>query len=1021
MPTKIDSMLVNIDKTGLATNILYDRIVPWSRLSSFNNEINVSNVNHFEQSLLDIYNASNQSKFIDHHNLRNLYSNKNFKSIVDIGIINVEYNQLNYNTSNPNEGGLILNAEKFESNNNGTEFIKNQTLIISPLKKGVVGPDITFNFDNGFLFEEVGQKELTSIVADFGTGQNHLIYENGNFLFNTLQINYNDAGYKTLNFLATFTDNTTLSTNALLYVGFVSHYPPNGLTADGEVDATIPFPEYFNGPIRRGHLEYRIFYRNGGSKLFRPIIVVDGFDPEDKRKIEDSDVPDVDPDKHDSMREFMSFNDGNNDVDLIENLNIKGYDVILVNHPTYSSLDGGDEIDGGADYIERNALTHVELYKQLNDSLSSNNSQEQLVIIGPSMGGQISRYALAYMEKPENNQPDHNVRLWVSIDSPHLGANIPIGLQTLVNQVASSGNADAQDFVNKQLGSIAAKQQLIEQFNGYTNSNYINHDYMDGRTIGQGFSENRGSNYYTTYYNDLFENGKEYSKGYPENLRKIALVNGSLKGNKVFNLNSNQQSFYTDDSEQALNIRGYVPNCIPWPFCSDIHAASLEAFSLPPFGQTNKISRFKKSFNDSSKFATNINSRGNMDNISGGWFDGYDKLAGSIDTDPFLSSGSFWFMGGLLTILAVIDIDNVDFDIEKNEYVHSFIPTFSSLGILQPDQSWSQNLDRDLTCNNEIPFDTYFGPKNNEQHTSFTQESVNWLLGELDGVPQPATVYRGNNGPIVYGPAIICHDDLVTYDLDLCSAVYTQWEVSSNLDIETFSPNFVVVSPKSFVDNQYGAQGFIKATIGNVVINRNIWIGLPTTPEDIEGPDVIHVGSTNNYSTDNGGGAQSYQWSLPQPFDPNTDIVSYIDGTSDHWQMLEIYSESKYNNGVFSGNGGYEGEMEVIGVNSCGDGRYAATLEISQNNSGPCPTCYDPIQVVPVPNSANEEFKLDFAQHPPGTYYIYIFDANSNIMYQGETENYKKTVDTTDLPNGIYYLHIHDGNEVTSQQLYIQH
>ena len=111
------------------------------------------------------------------------------------------------------------------------------------------------------------------------------------------------------------------------------------------------------------------------------------------------------------------------------------------------------------------------------------------------MGGQISRYALAYMEA---NNIEHNTRLWVSIDSPHLGANIPIGLQTLVRQVMSD-NALAQDFVNNHLGSAAAKQQLIEQLGGWNTSN-VHQELLNGRTISQGFSQTRGHPFYIQYY-----------------------------------------------------------------------------------------------------------------------------------------------------------------------------------------------------------------------------------------------------------------------------------------------------------------------------------------------------------------------------------------------------------------------------------------------------------------------------------------------------------------------------------------
>ncbi len=74
-----------------------------------------------------------------------------------------------------------------------------------------------------------------------------------------------------------------------------------------------------------------------------------------------------------------------------------------------------------------------------------------------------------------------------------------------------------------------------------------------------------------------------------------------------------------------------------------------------------------------------------------------------------------------------------------------------------------------------------------------------------------------------------------------------------------------------------------------------------------------------------------------------------------------------------------------------------------------------------MPNSADENFILDFSSYPEGTYYIYIYDQYSNILYEGESINIEKTVGTIDIPNGLYYLHIHNGNEVITQQLIINH
>ena len=100
---------------------------------------------------------------------------------------------------------------------------------------------------------------------------------------------------------------------------------------------------------------------------------------------------------------------------------------VILNFPNWTASDGMTLVDGGADFIQRNAFILVKLINEIN---SMKVGSEQNVIIGPSMGGLISRYALRYMEQ---NTLDHDTRLYLSFDSPHLGANVPIGLQYLFN------------------------------------------------------------------------------------------------------------------------------------------------------------------------------------------------------------------------------------------------------------------------------------------------------------------------------------------------------------------------------------------------------------------------------------------------------------------------------------------------------------------------------------------------------------------------------------------------------------
>lgn len=148
---------------------------------------------------------------------------------------------------------------------------------------------------------------------------------------------------------------------------------------------------------------------------------------------------------YDSIVDLQDFTLSNgDDGNALETLRTEGFDVIIVNHPTYKTDDLNTPIvdpeevtiDGGAYYIESNAFALVKLLQKTKALLVDNGSDAQIKLIGPSMGGQIAKYALSYMEKQEeltgDEEWDHNVSHYVSFDSPHLGANIPLGDQALL-------------------------------------------------------------------------------------------------------------------------------------------------------------------------------------------------------------------------------------------------------------------------------------------------------------------------------------------------------------------------------------------------------------------------------------------------------------------------------------------------------------------------------------------------------------------------------------------------------------
>jgi len=86
----------------------------------------------------------------------------------------------------------------------------------------------------------------------------------------------------------------------------------------------------------------------------------------------------------------------------------------------------------GTDDIRRNAALFRDVVAWVNNEKAANGSTEQNVVLGISMGGLVARYGLAQMERAAPNSSQ--TRLLVTHDSPHRGANTPLGLQALTRQ-----------------------------------------------------------------------------------------------------------------------------------------------------------------------------------------------------------------------------------------------------------------------------------------------------------------------------------------------------------------------------------------------------------------------------------------------------------------------------------------------------------------------------------------------------------------------------------------------------------
>ena len=837
--SSLDLQLANVDQSSVTSGIIYERSGIMANLYEFNQKRekphNTANFRFFEQALFELRKASNDNKLITIIDLENRISKDQFQTnVVNIGIINTPFQILNYNPERPEEGGLLLNNDLFEQMPDREPFNTLYAVVIAPLKNAVVGEQIIYNFSENLILNN-GETRILNLKADFGNGIIYEIINNGVLILPTIEIqNSTVNGDKILKFNVELNNGYKVDTNAQLYTHFAiasnMRNPPvrvlcpeneSKIIADFDpLSRTIEAEEPWQGI--KGEIEARVFYHSNNNNtlktLLKPILIVDGFDPGDSRKIQDCDCENdvsgncqndnknkitgtYDSTEHESFEDLMGYKD---EYDLPKNLipilRGIGFDVILVNMPTY--INNTVTIDGGADFIERNAYAFVTLLREVNKKLLANGSTEKAVVMGPSMGGQITRYALAYMEKKFAETGDvkwqHNTRLWVAFDSPNHGANIPMGGQALVNILAAD-NVDAQKSLAK-LQSTTAKQLLIDYMKMSSgmvtpDGTLIQSDSSSqmGSTVSQGMTTNAGTQEFQNHYNNQFANGLPNSKGFPMNLRKIAIVNGSLTGKK-----------FGIDNEKILDVNLSAQICVKaqsWLFnwspsiCYSTKLFTAEVFSKAAFSNINILAKVKKGLSTTTVFGSNYDIRGNLDIISGGSVNvtgelhkeitgmspfGSNPAVNSYLSSYYLSLGAQWETNALKPF-------------------QCFIPTYSAIGIKNPNQNWGNALDRNLVCSNETYFDSYFGEEDNTAHVALNFRSVAYILKEVgDDVnpPTPQEPYFPLQENAILGFEKICVNQTATYTLDPCLVPgIPVWTISNNFELISQTNSSITVRP----------------------------------------------------------------------------------------------------------------------------------------------------------------------------------------------------------------------------------
>lgn len=559
---------------------------------------------------------------------------------------------------------LITDFESFKPSKTDTNypFEKHSINLIGALLQKSKTNQVDFILKNDLIFNTTN-RTVNSVSVNYNHSKDwKLVTINQSF-----KLNFTENGKQIIRFKIALSNGEIIEQSIVFTVenqnlGTSDKNDSNVANAVTSISSTIPYQGYGETAAFLGQGEYDIYLDTTDGILDKPIFLLDGFDPGDTRN---------------TSAIYSLLNYGTTGQNLGDIVRAQGYDIVVLNFPTYTRPGTTTVIDGGVDYIQRNAMILVALINQIN---AQKVGTQKNVIIGPSMGGLIARYALRYME---TNSLNPDTRLYLSFDSPHLGANVPIGFQHLFNYMAYGplGDVTVQGVVDGMLKSPASREMLIDHFEGHLQTG----NATEFNTASASLVPTGCPNYRTAFQNEL------NTMGFPTSTRNISIANGAGNG--------------TMTGTPDMVVMGHTFNITP------TQRAIIDLRFTPLANVTNEVSRFRGQANifvwltvyeslAKSKSPTFTNG---LDSAPGGKFD-LSALGSSLGSNALLTE----FFNNL------------------NILYFDFIPTLSSMAV-----SSSTNLYSNVNSASTTPFAASYIPTTNENHVTLTPANVAFALNEI--------------------------------------------------------------------------------------------------------------------------------------------------------------------------------------------------------------------------------------------------------------------------------------------------
>ncbi len=735
----------NLNKTFVTTNILYDRMFPLANVDEYTGLPAASNMDtthpdHLMQAYYEIYNSAyNNNGRISPDALDELIKTNGNSREHPIGIFYYKFNSLDTNALQDHLIDTLANGQFVDvANRPRSPYFTNTSFLAAPLlADGQVMEtgNQTFYFDPAFFLHN-DSLTITQVRIDFGDGQGEWVVNNP----------YNAGGQLARPFLSSILKNiggtlfgriTVIGVDILgriitmgnpfkVFVKNTKIYRPLTDCRGGKFSAgtrwVIEAPQSRLDPINAQYgnpqLEYKnkdgnpvkdtaYFYFSGDgtvcnpAQLKRPILFIDGFDPDNSRTVQKI---------YEDYINTGIIRSGYVNPLFGDYMLNEGYDFVIL------------DFKHGNDLLERNAMTLVSLIERLNQQYGSTMLQG-ITLIGPSMGSLIAQYALAYMEK--NNIP-HNVKTYISFDGCHQGANVPIGLQNYVEYFTKRGIFKKNKSIREGLyNGLGAKQMLAHHVSANSQS-----PVPDALR--------------TTFLQNLAAVNE-----YPQLCRKVALLNGTNTGQI--------NSFHPNPSETLLRIstqrKGWKSL---WGLCSDKICMKLDwsCYTTPNSGTAKVMDNWTVAplFNllfwvplgKTNSYANAAWGNSAQDNAPGGTFGTlFGNAPGNINESNFgflLKEAMYLLTGSKRT----------SFSQNLNQF--TMMPSYSAADLRFPNKNLYMKWDDQYLCG-KTPFDYVYAPPTNEEHVLVSANGAQYFENEVRCNITSLPTYIN---PVMVGNSVLC-------------------------------------------------------------------------------------------------------------------------------------------------------------------------------------------------------------------------------------------------------------------------